>query len=143
MYNYNTSRDYELLWELAKTQEDIICTYDSISLSEYKNKSVCVLKKILDSNIITMFPLGDFILGNDLDKKCFLETCEKYNLEFILPNAWISVKDRLPQEGKYVLTCTSLGGVTINFIISGNYWIIAEEEDVTHWQYLPEAPKGE
>lgn len=60
---------------------------------------------------------------------------------------WISVKDRLPDEGQKVLTCLIKDEeYMINDIIHFEIPIWAcvlerEEYKVTHWMLLPEAPK--
>ncbi len=63
---------------------------------------------------------------------------------------WISVKDRLPNEGQEVL-CYG-GGNLMNVYIyldddcwedEYGYWETAESEGITHWMPLPEPPKGE
>lgn len=65
---------------------------------------------------------------------------------------WISVKDRLPQENEIVLCWKNKGGFFI-----GQYTGLRYTEDVyafvavgayvavgtTHWQQLPQPPKGE
>ena len=55
---------------------------------------------------------------------------------------WISVKDRLPDVDEKCLLCmenriTKYRWVTIGYFHT-NY-----DEYVTHWQYLPQPPKGE
>ena len=52
---------------------------------------------------------------------------------------WISVKDRLPDVGKFVLIYNEINGVCLDYhdgVTFGYY-------DVTHWMPLPEPPKGE
>ena len=72
-------------------------------------------------------------------------------------SAWVSVKDRLPNEKinpntndfEYVLCYTIFGDVraykygTPMFAKSPHFWDDAENADeyVTHWQYMPEPPK--
>ena len=129
--NYNTSRDYELLWELAKTQ-DLICFCD---WNKQKNFFTC---KKVSANLISMRPFSEFSI-NDNSKERFLSVCKEYNLEFIIPNAWISVKDRLPE--KYTSVLAFAGIVHTNYIINDEKWIL--EKSVTHWQPLPMPPKGE
>ena len=61
---------------------------------------------------------------------------------------WFSVKDRLPEVGKYVLTyceanknkyaCGEYSDTYKGFFIN-NFW----NGDITHWCYLPQPPKGE
>ncbi len=60
---------------------------------------------------------------------------------------WISVKDRLPEEGQKVLTYLGeFDGCRTNYLILCPYPIWAcllETEEVTHWMLLPEPPKEE
>ena len=63
---------------------------------------------------------------------------------------WISVKDRLPEDGEIVLVCGSRGGVyTAVFNKPGQYrgWHKLNSKshycDPTHWMPLPQPPKGE
>ena len=58
---------------------------------------------------------------------------------------WISVKDRLPEYGKRVLTFGSRDGqlyVYIDQICGDGGWLFATWE-ITHWMPLPQPPKGE
>ena len=76
---------------------------------------------------------------------------EEYVAEYLLANGvtvqkWISVKDRLPEEGEDVLTYRGSGyRVEALESVSRKYW----ENDifcyypVTHWMPLPQPPKGE
>ena len=57
---------------------------------------------------------------------------------------WISVKDRLPDEGKYVLVWESQGFAYCDEMICG-IWNIGANNGaiITHWMPLPEPPKEE
>ena len=60
-------------------------------------------------------------------------------------NGWISVDDRLPDVFKNVLTINSKGKIRINWledIIVMKGYFAYDSGSVTHWQYLPEPPKG-
>ena len=60
-------------------------------------------------------------------------------------NGWISVKDRLPELFKNVLTIDSEGKIFINWledITETNSYFAYGSGSVTHWQHLPEPPKG-
>ena len=56
---------------------------------------------------------------------------------------WISVKDRMPEEGVDVLVygeiCHNKKGIEVDFVKNGDF--VACDEDVTHWMPLPEPPK--
>lgn len=59
---------------------------------------------------------------------------------------WISVKDRLPELYKNVLTIGSDGKIFINWledIIEMKGYFAYGGGTVTHWQHLPKPPKGE
>ncbi|MBR1749926.1 MAG: DUF551 domain-containing protein [Ruminococcus sp.] len=63
---------------------------------------------------------------------------------------WISVKDRLPEDGEEVLIYSTTNEISMcyydedthrfNVVDSDLYW---NEISVTHWAPLPEPPKGE
>ena len=57
-------------------------------------------------------------------------------------NNWINVKDRLPEEGKYVLVWESQGFAYCEKLICG-IWNIGANNGaiITHWMPLPEPPK--
>ena len=52
---------------------------------------------------------------------------------------WISVKDRLPDVGKFVLIYNEINGVLLDYHDGATFGYY----DVTHWMPLPEPPKGE
>ena len=61
---------------------------------------------------------------------------------------WISVKDRLPEPGEYVLVCDTREDWYGLWEFSGVAWYDDSykswsNDEVTHWQYLPQPPKGE
>lgn len=121
------------------------------------------LKKTLEdmcsaSNNIKQRRVEDIMLHNIfsqiIDDEPTIET------EF--DNGWISVKDRLPKYDETVLVVNEDGYMHTAVRIKGSIAMIDEwqikfgvcftdndvwEEDeqgkITHWQYLPEPPKGE
>ena len=59
---------------------------------------------------------------------------------------WISVDDRLPELYKNVLTIDSEGKIFINWleeVTETKSYFAYGSWSVTHWQPLPEPPKGE
>ena len=69
---------------------------------------------------------------------------------------WISVKDRLPDRGQYVLVCCTMkvtskidyvNAVTMAFVCEEGFVDVELDEviteGVTHWMPLPEPPKEE
>jgi hypothetical protein len=63
-------------------------------------------------------------------------------------NGWISVKDRMPEEGVDVLVYGYIylnrKGADVDFVEreSGNFFYY-DEGEVTHWRPLPEPPESE
>ena len=65
-------------------------------------------------------------------------------------NGWISVQDRLPEHGDVVLCFMKFGGQRLLLWDGVSSWWLGygsgddwQKADVTHWQYLPQPPKGE
>lgn len=62
---------------------------------------------------------------------------------------WISVKDRLPEDGIRVLTYADNGAMfaaTHNdgwYVDTGEYYYASPLAIITHWMPLPDAPKEE
>lgn len=63
---------------------------------------------------------------------------------------WISVNDRLPEEGEHVIACDKEKAVCEAMLsVDGKFcWSVfwgdwGDLMDVTHWMPLPEPPKGE
>jgi hypothetical protein len=57
---------------------------------------------------------------------------------------WISVKDRMPEEGVDVLVYLNRKDADVDFVDreSGNFFYY-DEGEVTHWRPLPEPPESE
>ena len=66
-----------------------------------------------------------------------------------VPSKWISVKDKLPEDYKKVLTCDHKGNIHVMFHYSGfqDPFGISKNDSryhpVTHWMPLPSLPKEE
>jgi hypothetical protein len=57
---------------------------------------------------------------------------------------WVSVKDRLPEEGEVVLVYNAkLDSMHIEYPLYLGEPKLHFDADVTHWQYLPEKPESE
>ena len=57
---------------------------------------------------------------------------------------WISVKDRLPEKNTSVVTATD-NGIVFQCLYAYDGWDLWEGNNVniTHWQPMPQPPKGE
>lgn len=82
-----------------------------------------------------------------------LKSYEEYTADHLIANGvtiqrWISVEERLPEDGKIVLAFGKRHATSGQFRGTGrkpNLWIWRGNmyKDVTHWMPLPEPPKGE
>lgn len=82
------------------------------------------------------------MMANPLSQVGYAEADALLANGVILPE-WISVKDRLPENGTKCLVYTNrgeYGGCEITYYNDGFY---IQYSDVTHWQYLPQPPKEE
>ena len=91
-----------------------------------------------------------YICANDYSD----HTEDEYIADTLLDNGvtvqeWISVKDRLPRDGRYLTVrydqVTRSSFVDILWFERGDWWNRHYPGDyaVTHWMPLPEPPKGE
>lgn len=57
---------------------------------------------------------------------------------------WVSVEDRLPEENTTVIVATD-NGIVFQCLYSYDGWDLWDDNDVniTHWQPMPQPPKGE
>lgn len=62
----------------------------------------------------------------------------------IMIQEWIPVKDRLPEKNTTVLVSTD-NGIVFQCLYAYDGWDLWEENEVniTHWQPMPQPPKGE
>lgn len=72
----------------------------------------------------------------------------EFTADFMMANGvtvqeWISVKDRLPEQGQAVIVYS--GGVLKPTVFAYQFWNKNHESwaRITHWMPLPDAPKGE
>ena len=82
-----------------------------------------------------------------------LEKAPSITMEDIVKKMWINVKDALPPEHEEVLVACADGDKLIAFWHQSYgeqkeiYWMESREciplDDVTHWMWIPEPPKGE
>ena len=60
----------------------------------------------------------------------------------ITERAWISVKDRLPEEsGNYIVYCEIADGTIVITLNYSHGWFIKKPDKVTHWMPLPQPPE--
>jgi len=78
--------------------------------------------------------------------KVMPDTCEHIldMSKMVDVNGWISVKDRLPKDGSGLLIVYNyyLNEVATAYY-DGDMWCTTGGEYISHWQPLPEPPKGE
>lgn len=96
---------------------------------------------------------GDCGLTLDIDKcgrcKTFEAIMTVSRSEMV--NGWISVKDRMPDDGKDVLVLIPFQNTWIyyvSYVESGKWYVPTmygrnNVPDITHWMPLPEPPKEE
>lgn len=99
----------------------------------------------------------DFLAGYKAAKEQFRSTTKEAG-DKLTPTGWISVKDRLPEEGEEVLVFGQYlndipkvlgvksrykGDQDWKYTWEGSDEWVYREDDVTHWMPLPEPPKEE
>ena len=73
--------------------------------------------------------------------KLAIEALEKEN--GVTVQEWISVKDRLPEQGEEAICIAADGDMMIGKYTEWGWMFPCYFEDLTHWMPLPEPPKGE
>lgn len=84
---------------------------------------------------------------------CELTSCRSCNArniaDHLISNGvtvqeWVSVKDRLPEENTTVIVATD-NGIVFQCLYSYDGWDLWDDNDVniTHWQPMPQPPKGD
>ena len=73
----------------------------------------------------------------------------EYLADYLIKNGvtvqeWVSVEDRLPEENTTVIVATD-NGIVFQCLYSYDGWDLWDDNDVniTHWQPMPQPPKGE
>ena len=56
---------------------------------------------------------------------------------------WISVEDRLPEQGEEAICIAADGDMMIGKYTEWGWMFPCYFEELTHWMPLPESPKGE
>ena len=84
---------------------------------------------------------------------CELTSCRSCNArniaDHLISNGvtvqeWVSVEDRLPEENTTVIVATD-NGIVSQCLYSYDGWDLWDDNDVniTHWQPMPQPPKGD
>ena len=75
----------------------------------------------------------------------YYRTADRLIANGVTVHEWISVDDRLPEDGDVVISCTNKNFVYAGELI-GDTWFLDNDSwtaTVTHWMPLPHPPKGE
>ncbi len=86
-HNYDTSKDYEKLWELMKTQR-ILCMIDYGEMykdDKYQLRDVCQTPAVERDRYFTDISCRGYSYISARNKEEFIEQCTKGNLEYIVP----------------------------------------------------------
>ena len=73
--------------------------------------------------------------------KLAIEALKKEN--GVTVQEWISVNDRLPEQGEEAICIAADGDMMIGKYTEWGWMFPCYFEDLTHWMPLPEPPKGE
>ena len=73
--------------------------------------------------------------------KLAIEALKKENC--VTVQEWISVKDRLPEQGEEAICIAADGDMMIGKYTEWGWMFPCYFEDLTHWMPIPEPPKGE
>ena len=73
--------------------------------------------------------------------KLAIEALEKEN--GVTVQEWISVNDRLPEQGEEAICIAADGDMMIGKYTAWGWMFPCYFEDLTHWMPLPQPPKGE
>lgn len=93
--------------------------------------------------------LGEFLLWPSKMKNVWMSQAIEKLSDHLIANGitvqeWVSVKDRLPEENTTVIVATD-DGIVFQCLYSYDGWDLWDDNDVniTHWQPMPQPPKGE
>ena len=77
-------------------------------------------------------------------ENCFPERFADYLIaNGVTVQEWISVNDRLPEQGEEAICIAADGDMMIGKYTEWGWMFPCYFEDLTHWMPLPEPPKGE
>lgn len=105
-----------------------------------------VREKLVELICSTEYGNGSLV-GNNFQKGFIEKIASHLIANDVTVQEWVSVKDRLPEDGQSVLTCKN-GVYDIQtyeerrngWLCKGWFWSMAT---VTHWMPIPQPPKGE
>ena len=87
---------------------------------------------------------------NDCPYYSFEKACDEFGatVDLLIANGvtvqeWISVKDRLPEQGEEAICIAADGDMMIGKYTEWGWMFPCYFEDLTHWMPLPQPPKGE
>ena len=106
-----------------------------------------VMEKLVELLSLATFGVNKQTILSYLPPSAIAEVVGYLIANGVTVQEWISVKDRLPEDGQIVLTCKN-GICDIQtyearrngWLCKGWFWSMAT---VTHWMPLPQPPKGE
>ena len=93
--------------------------------------------------------LGEFLLWPSKMKNVWMHQGIEKLADHLIANGitvqeWVSVEDRLPEENTTVIVATD-NRIVFQCLYSYDGWDLWDDNDVniTHWQPMPQPPKGE
>ena len=93
--------------------------------------------------------LGEFLLWPSKMKNVWMSQAIEKLSDHLIANGitvqeWVSVEDRLPEENTTVIVATD-NGIVFQCLYAYDGWNLWEgnEVNITHWQPMPQPPKGE
>lgn len=91
--------------------------------------------------------MAEVICGSgmvDTYSRCEIIAEELYIADYRKQSGWISVDERVPEDGSPVIVYLKSGGITIaRYDMAWGRFRTSGSITVTHWMPLPERPKGE
>lgn len=87
------------------------------------------------------------IFGNKLGN-CYFDSCLALIADHLTANGvtvpeWISVDDRLPEQGEKAICIDADGDMMIGKYTEWGWMFPCYFEELTHWMPIPHPPKGE
>lgn len=128
--------------EIIKALRQFIHQFDGRDVGDYFVEDVLeAAADLLELDV----PPTDMVPKDFHDRCMEMEIGRRMLLEQNAPK-WISVKDRLPEYGRYLVTVAKDDGDVIAHTAAYNdlgWWMHSNVGKITHWMPLPEPPKEE